>query len=183
MRSVLVVLLLVGVVVFAWRATPGSASDPVVTRLSALNGSAFDVAFMQELIPVDEEAVEIAMAATLNADHTDLLQWNQRLIERKNTQVHQMLGWLQAGGASPTHRNVGVATAPVKQMRSLTGAALEKVYLPLMAAHLDHSAALAALAGKRAGRSELRTYAQQIAQMDTQEAAMLRGWMHKWYPK
>src|SRR3972149_4581042 len=60
-------------------------------------------------LPAHEEAVEIAMAATLTADHTELLKWNQRLVERKNAQVRQMLTWLREAGASPAQRNVGVA--------------------------------------------------------------------------
>jgi len=50
----------------------------------------------------DEEAVEVAMAATLWADHTDLLKWNQRMIERKNAQVRQMLTLLSGVGSTPS---------------------------------------------------------------------------------
>ena len=92
--------------------------DPAVAALSRLSGSAFDVAFLQTLIPLHEEAVEIAMAATLNADHSELLKWNQRMVERKNAEVRRMLGWLQQAGHSPRKRMVGVASAPVKQMRA-----------------------------------------------------------------
>ena len=40
----------------------------------------------------------------------------------------QMIGWLKSMGASPTKRNAGVQTAPVKKMRSLKDAALEKAF-------------------------------------------------------
>jgi len=162
---------------------PSPTPHPTVAALTRLGGPAFDAAFMRELIPVHEEAIEIAMAATLNADHPELLRWNQVMIDRKSGQVRQMLAWLQEAGASPGKRNANVVTDPVKKMRSLSGAALERAYLPLIAAHLDHSAALAKVAASRATRQELRALAQTVVQVEGREAPMLRDWLRKWYPK
>lgn len=159
----------------------GTASHPAVAALAKLNGPTFDVAFMRELIPVHEEAIEIALAATLNADHPELLQWNQVMIDRKSSQVRQMLDWLQAAGAAPGRRNANVVTEPVRKVRGLKGAALEKVYLPMIAAHLEGSVALARLAVTRASRPEVRALAQHIVQTESREAAMLRGWLKRWY--
>lgn len=180
--AVLLLSVLVTGVGAAAPAAPPSPQDPVVAALSTLSGPSFDTAFLRALIPVDEEAVEVALAATLNADHPELLKWNQRLVERKNDQVRKMLGWLKDAGAAPGRRNVGVFTAPVKQMRSLKDAALERAYLPLMAAHLEASTRLAALAAQKASRPELRAFAAGIVKIETAEAVMLRGWLKKWYP-
>lgn len=177
--TLLLVLAVTGVLTAAPALTPQTAAT--IRSLSSLQGQAFDVAFLRALIPVHEEAVEVAMMATLNADHTELLKWNQRVVERKNEQVRSMLAWLKEMGAGPFRRNVGVQTAAVKKMRSMKDAALEKAYLPLMASHLEQSAALAALAIKKASRAEIRAFAQGIVKVETQEAAMLRGWMRKWY--
>ena len=163
--------------------SPSPTPNPTVAALARLSGQAFDVAFMRAIIPTHEEAVEIALAATLNADHPELLQWNQKVIDRKSGQVRQMLAWLQQAGASPAGRNAGVVTPPVKQMRALGGAALERVYLPMMAAHLDQSVALGALAATKAGKPELRTLAQGMVTVERQEAAMLRGWLKQWYSR
>jgi len=61
--------------------------------------------------------------------------------------------------------------------------ALEKTYLPLMAAHLEQSVALATLAARKASRPEVRAMAQQIVQTESREAAMLRDWLRQWYGK
>lgn len=127
--------------------------DPALASLARLNGQEFDVAFMRTLIPVHEEAVEIALAATLNADHPELLQWNQRMIDRKSGQVRQMLDWLQQAGAWPGRRSAGVVTDPVKKMRALRGAALERAYLPLMAAQRGGPPQNRVQAGWRGGQS------------------------------
>lgn len=156
--------------------------DPTLAALSRLTGPAFEVAFMRELIPIHEEAVEIAMAATLHADHTELLRWNQVMIDRKSAQVRQMLAWLQEAGVSPWRRNVNVVTEPVKKMRGLRGVALERAYLPLIAAHLERSTALARLAAAKADRQELRTMAQAIVAVEVKEVARLRAWLKAWYP-
>lgn len=158
-------------------------ADPTVVALSKLNGKDFDVAFMRALIPVHEEAIEIAMAATLNANHPELLQWNQVLIDRKSGQVRHMLAWLQETGASPAGRGAGVVTERVKKMRSLTGEALERAYLPMITTHLEKSTALAALAAAKAGRAEVKGMAQTLVKVERQETTMLRDWQKKWYPK
>ncbi len=157
------------------------APDPTLTRLSGLSGQAFDVAFLQALVPGDDEAVEIAMTATLYADHPEVLRWNQEYVERTRQQIRKMLTWLQEMGATPTERREGVATASVKKMRGLRDAALERAYLPLMASHLDHDVALARLAAKKATRPAVHTFAEETVKGGTQESARLRNWLKKWY--
>ncbi len=162
---------------------PAATPNPTVAALSRLSGQEFDVAFMRELIPIDEEAVEIVNSATLYADHPVLLQWNQRLIDRKTSQVNQMLSVLKQMNIAPGRRMVTVVSEPVKQMRSLRGAALEKVYIPLMVAHLGRSLELGKLAAIKAGRPEIRSLAETLVKAESQEVVMLRGWMAAWYPK
>jgi uncharacterized protein (DUF305 family) len=182
MRIVLAIGLLVLTSVSLSAAAPSTPpADPTVAHLASLKGGAFDIAVMQALIPVDDEAVEMAMTATLYADHPDLLHWNQSVVERKNDHVRKMLAWLQAAGAGPAERRAGVATASVKKLRTLRGAALERAYLPLMAAKLDQAAALARLASEKANRPELREFAKQTVRVESQDSAMLRGWMKRWY--
>ena len=182
MRIILTVLL------FALAATTALGAGTITAQTSAtakslngLSGSAFDAAFFKALIPVHEEAVEIAMAATLNADHKDLLKWNQRIVERKNAQVRQMVNWLHKMGSRPGKRVVGVQTASVKKIRTLKSTGLEKVYIPMMASHLDQSAAIAAVASKKASKPEYRAFAAGIVKVEKQESNMLRGWLRKWY--
>ncbi len=175
-------VVLSGLIVMALAAASfGAAPDPAVAKLSGLSGKAFDVAFLQTLIPMNDEAAEIAMTATLNADHTELLQWNQTFVEQQRAQVNKMLTWLDADGAKPTLRNEGVATAAVKQMRTLRGAALEKTYMSIIATHLDRSVALAKLATQKGSQPALRSFAGDVVKVDSQESTMLRGWLQRWY--
>jgi uncharacterized protein (DUF305 family) len=183
MRLVISLVLVAMLAATSMAASLTSATQATIKSLSSLSGSKFDVAFMQAFIPVHEEAVEIAMAATLNADHTQLLKWNQVVVERKNEQVRTMIAMLKASGARPAKRNVGVQTASVKKMRQLKDAALEKAYIPLMASHLDQTAALAQLASKKASRPELRALAAKIVKQENQDAATLRTWLKAWYKK
>lgn len=184
MRFLLLITVLVfGTASLAAGTTPKPALDPIVASLSRMSGSGFDVAYLQALVPEDEEVVEVAYVATHGGDHAELLQWNQVLIERKNGQVHQMLGILQAAGSTAPHRNVGMVTPAVKQMRGLGGAALEQAYIKYMTKHFDRDVALAQLAMKKTNRSQVKSLAQNIIQVETQEAAMVRGWLKKWYGK
>jgi len=180
------IVLAIGILVLAMASlAPGALSsppaDPTVARLSGLSGDAFDIAFLQAAIPVDDETIEMAMTATLYADHTELLRWNQAVMERKNAQIRKLLAWLQEDGARPTERKAGVATPSVKKLRTLRGPALERVYLPLMAAQLDRTATLARLASQKAHRPALRAFAKDDVRMEGQDSTTLRGWMKKWY--
>lgn len=185
---VFLMALVLGVVTLAVGGQPtGTPSKPVtdatVAALSRLSGSSFDVAYLQALIPEDEEVVEVAYVATHGGDHSELLQWNQQLIDRKSKQVQQMLGILQAAGATAPKRNVGVSTPTVKQMRGLGGAALEQAYINFLTKYFDRDISLAQLAMKKSSRSSVKALAQNIVQVESQEKAMVRSWLKKWYKK
>ncbi len=156
------------------------AADPATARLAGLKGPAFDVTFMQALIPINDEVIEMAMTATLYADHAELLRWNQVVVERKNDQVRKLLAWLQEAGAGPAGRRAGVATASVKKLRTLRGPALERAYLSLMAAQLDQAVSLARLASSKGSRPEVRDFATTVVRVDSQDSTMLKGWMKQW---
>jgi uncharacterized protein (DUF305 family) len=162
-------------------ATPAAPADPVITRLSSLHGKAFDVAYLQAVIPVADESVEMAMTATLYADHPDLLHWNQNFTEREHMQIQKEVAWLGELGSAPTQRNEGVATAAVKKLRTLRGPALERTYIALMTQHLDRTVALSKMAAQKADRPELRAFAAGAAAADGRDAATLRGWLMAWY--
>lgn len=162
-------------------ATPAVPTDPAVAKLSALHGHAFDVAYLQSVIPISDEAVEMAMTATLYADHPNLLHWNQDFTEREHTQIQKMVALLGQLGAQPTQRNEGVATAPVKKLRTLRGPALERTYIAMMTQHLDKTVAMSKLAAQRADQPELRAFASGVAAADGKDSATLRGWLTAWY--
>lgn len=166
-------------------ATPMPAAiptpHPALASLGRLAGRDLDVAAMRELVPRFEEDIEIAYAATLNADHPPLLQWNQRMVERKSGQVKQLLALLAAAGASPGRRGVNVVTADVKQMRQLRGAPLERRYLSLMIARFELNAAIADLVLQKGAGADLKTLARTIAAVERREMAMLRTWRKEWY--
>jgi uncharacterized protein (DUF305 family) len=155
-------------------------SDPTVAKLSMLHGKAFDVAYLQAMIPSDDEAVEIALTATLYADHSAILHWNQDYAEREHGTIKHMVGILEQLGAR-AQRNEGVATPSVKALRSLRGPALERKYVALMAAHFDHTVALSKLAASRANRADIRSMAAGIIAADSRDASKLRGWVSAWY--
>jgi len=161
--------------------SPAPTPHPALAPLVRLAGRDLDVAAMRELVPRFEEDMELAYAATLNADHPPLLQWNQRMIERKSGQVKQLLALLAAAGAAPRRRGVNVVTADVKQMRQLRGAPLERRYLTLMIARLELNAAIADLVLQQGAGADLKILARAIATVERRETAMLRAWRKEWY--
>ena len=178
----LIALFSLFVLLFASASLAGaSTQDPTVAKLSALHGKAFDVAYLQAVIPSDDEAVEMAMTATLYADHSALLHWNQDFTEREHVQIKRMLSLLESLGARPTARNEGVATAAVKQLRTLRGAALERKYIAMMTQNLDRTTQLSRMAAQKADRPEVRSFAASAAAAKSKDAATLRGWVSAWY--
>lgn len=178
-HAVAVIILLILLPLSASSAGAG-VSDTSVARLSALHGRAFDVAYLQAMIPSSDEAVEMALTATLYADHSALLHWNQDFVEREHGTIKHMVTVLEQLGAR-AQRNEGVATPSVKALRSLRGAALERKYVALMTAHFDHVVALSRLAASRANRSDIRSIAAGVIATDSKDAARLHGWVTAWY--
>jgi uncharacterized protein (DUF305 family) len=138
------------------------------------------VAYLQAMIPSDDEAVEMALTATLYADHSALLHWNQDFAEREHGTIKHMVTVLEQLGAR-AQRNEGVATPSVKALRSLRGAALERKYVALMTAHFNHTVAISKLAASRADRSDIRSIAASVLAIDSKDATQLRGWVTAWY--
>lgn len=157
-----------------------AGADPTVAKLSALHGRAFDVAYLQAMIPSDDEAVEMALTATLYADHSAILHWNQDFAEREHGTIKHMVSVLEQLGAK-AQRNEGVATPNVKALRALRGAALERKYVALMAAHFDHTVAISRLAATHASRSDIKSIAAGVVAADSKDAQKLRGWVSAWY--
>jgi uncharacterized protein (DUF305 family) len=162
-------------------AMSSAPANPTVAALSKLSGKTFEVAYMRELIPIHEEAIEIAYAATLNANHPELLQWNQRMIDRKGDQTRKALALLQEMGTTPGKRNVSQVTPKVKTMRSLGGENLEKVYIPMMIDHFGQSIAISKLAMTKASSQSIKDIAGVVVSAETQEQNMLRSWLKTWY--
>lgn len=155
--------------------------NPTLSALSKLTGRDLDVAALRELLPRFEEDVEIAYAATLNADHPALLQWNQRMIDRKSRQTKQMLAILTEMRVAPGRRGVSVVTPEVKQMRQLKSASLERRYLTLMVQRFEHNVAVAGLAAQQGLRPDLKALAGEITRVERQEILMLKNWFKEWY--
>jgi uncharacterized protein (DUF305 family) len=160
---------------------PTPTPNPTVAALARLAGRDLDVAAARELLARFEEEIEIAYAATLNADHPPLLQWNQKMIERKSTQIKTLLGLLAEASAAPGRRGVSVVTPDVKLMRQLKGGPLERRYLPLMIDRFDTNVAIADMASQKGASAGLRTLAGDIAKIERQETLMLRAWLKEWY--
>jgi len=155
--------------------------NPTVSALSKLTGRDLDIAALRELLPRFEEDVEIAYAATLNADHPALLQWNQRVIERKSNQIKALLALLRDMNAAPGRRGVSVVTPEVKQMRQLKGGPLERRYLPLMIERFGTNGAVAELAVRKGTSAGLKTLAGEITRTERREIAMMTAWLKEWH--
>jgi uncharacterized protein (DUF305 family) len=161
--------------------SPAATPNPTLAALARLSGAGLDVALLRELLPRFEEDIEIAYAATLNADHPPLLQWNQKMIERKSGQIKQYLAMLRDAKAAPGRRGVNIVTAEVKLMRQLKGAPLERRYMPLMIERFTHNVAVAELTVARSQHADLRALAAGVARIERQEIKMLQDWLKEWH--
>jgi uncharacterized protein (DUF305 family) len=165
------------------KVSPRTAATPnaTVVGLAKLTGRDLDIAVMRELLARFEEDTEITYAATLNADHPPLLQWNQKMIERKSGQIKALLGLLKEINAAPGRRGVNVVTPDVKQMRQMKGAPLERKFLPLMIERFETNVAIASLTADKGASEGLKTLAGSIARTERQEITMLKTWLKEWY--
>jgi uncharacterized protein (DUF305 family) len=157
--------------------------NPTIAALTKLAGRDLDVAVMRELLARFEEDVEITYAATLNADHPPLLQWNQKMIERKSGQIKTLLELLKEANAAPGRRGVNVVTPEVKQMRQLKGGPLERKFMPLLIERFETNVTIASLPAVKGASPGLKTLAATVSKTERQEIAMLKAWLKEWYGK
>lgn len=70
--------------------------NDMVKALEGKTGDEFDKAFIDHMIPHHEGAVEMAQLALQNANHQEIKDLSQAIIEAQEAEISQMHSWYES---------------------------------------------------------------------------------------
>lgn len=130
-------------------ATNGSAESTDGSGTGAEPNDA-DLAFVRDMIPHHQQALEMARMATQGTDDPEILQLAAKIEAAQDPEIEQMTGWLEAWGddAPPTsmdHGDMGHGTGEempgmmtaeeMAELDGLQGTNWERMFLAMMIRH------------------------------------------------
>lgn len=159
--------------------TPHTAMAAAPTDLATLQGEAFDIAFMTQMIAHHREAV--AMADELLANHPPgaVREAAEAIRAAQEPEIEQMTAWLVSWyGVEPASGGMaGMDTANAMAVAAEGSSDPDAAFLEAMIEHHLGAIDMAGLALARATRGELRAMARDIVVVQANEIFEYQEWL------
>ena len=163
-----------------------------------------DAHFIEQMIPHHEDAITMAKLALTKAQHSEIKQLSQSIIESQSREIDQMKDWYQEwyGREVPEGSQVmGQHGTPLRQgsagqvgqmhmgmmgnatdMTRLEQAAdFDKVFIEEMIPHHQMAVMMASMLKNGTQRPEMAQLADDIITAQTREINQMRQWYDAWY--
>lgn len=153
-----------------------------VDELAALQGEAFDIAFLDMMIPHHRSALDMAQIALERAERPEVREAAQAIVDAQEAEIAQMTGWLQEWyGREPTGMGHGMGMdAEVEALRVVADEEFDVAFLQAMIPHHQGAIAMAELVPDRTARPELLDLSEAIITSQQAEIDEFRGWIEAW---
>lgn len=168
---------------------------------------AFDLLFIDMMIPHHKSAVAMAQIALVRGEHQEVRSLAQQIISSQQDEIAQMQAWRDAwfpGAATMpmdqmnrtmdslmgtpsagAGRVSGMATMmnPAAEAAALCNAtgSFDQAFLQMMIPHHQSAVAMAQVALRRAMHPEIKTLAQAIIASQQKEIGQMQGWLTAWH--
>jgi uncharacterized protein (DUF305 family) len=193
--------LLIGVIatgVFANRAVnsyhPGMMSMIGLGQTSQMMGS-IDGHFIEQMIPHHDDAITMGKLALENAEHQEIRDLGQNIIEAQSAEIDQMKSWYQTwfNASVPdifsgTRRGMGSGMMNGGMMNNesdieflSTARPFDKAFIEEMIPHHQMAVMMAQMLKASTTRPEMKQLANNIIETQTNEIEQMRGWYSQWY--
>ncbi|MDQ2807599.1 MAG: DUF305 domain-containing protein [Chloroflexota bacterium] len=158
--------------------------------------AAFEIAFMQAMIPHHQGAIAMAQLAPTRAAHADVKDLATRIITDQSREIAQMTGWLQSwygttpqagtpagmgGMGSGMGGMMGSMNGDTTALAALTGDAFDREFLIEMRTHHQMALMMTQAVPTRAVHPELQTLGRNILRNQAAEITQFESWLHTWY--
>lgn len=161
-------------------AEPGSEGrldkpSETLTMLQSLEGSAFEVAFLKQMIHHHRSAIAMGQLVPERAQSEELKGLASKMVGAQESEVGKMTKWLDEWhDATPQQQFVDErANAEMKrqmeQLRGARGSAFDRLFVAAMSEHHREGVAMADLLGRRTARDDLRAFAAKMKQDQAKE--------------
>lgn len=156
---------------------------------------AFDVRFIDSMVPHHETAIAMAQLASERAAHAEIKRFAAEVIATQKSEITQMESWRRAwartdpaapkdAGASPPEATVGgtgMSGDMQKQLEGLRKADhFDEAFLKAMLPHHESAIEMAKSAVDRAEHVALRDLARHIVDAQTRDINRMEGWRRAW---
>lgn len=157
---------------------PGSGS-------STMDSAALDEqAFLEQMVPHHESAIEMATVALEKADRPEVRGLAQQIIAAQESEIADMKAWhrqwfggeLVAGTTGP-HANVDM-----NELQQATGADFDRAFLRLMIPHHASAIMMAESVMMGSPREEVGMLADGIIAAQAKEIGQMQQWREQWFP-
>lgn len=169
----------------AW-ASPLGQTQSNMEHLKMLSGKDFEIDFMSEMIQHHTSALDMAKLVPDRANHQELKDAAQKIIDSQTQEISQMTGWLQqwyniAPKQGMMQPMAGMGMSDMMDLQSLKGDTFDEKFLTMMRMHHMGAVEMAQLVPSRATHTELKTLAQNIISSQSAEIQQFDGWLKTWY--
>lgn len=175
-----------------------AAAVGVVPASASAKANAADRAFVREMVPHHEMAVEMAKMARMQGDHAQIKQLAADIISAQNKEIRELktiarsIGVTPASAGSMDHMQMmddaealGVpmdAMGMDMNMDELDGAKpFDRMFITMMTAHHKGAIVMAKAELKKGVNARLRSIARAIVSAQTREIRQMAAWKKAWY--
>jgi uncharacterized protein (DUF305 family) len=155
----------------------GNAAAPSSAAAQAGNHNEADVKFSLNMIPHHEQTIQIADLATKRGSSEKVKVVAAEILSAEEKEIQTMTGWLRSWNvpipSAEEHGGMampGMLTAEdVKALEAANGAAFDKIFLPMVAKHLQNGVAMAKEVLQTGQHADTKTLAGKIIEGQEQQ--------------
>jgi uncharacterized protein (DUF305 family) len=166
----------------------GAMGDSGAKALAKLNGKAYDIAWMSQMIEHHRGAVEMSQMCVKTCSDKDVKMAAQKIINAQDKEIKQMNTWLKSWyNTKADPKQMALMKADMKPMMDSSMAGMkpmagmahqtDRSFLEGMIPHHEHAVAMGKDAAKRALRPELRKFGQNVVNDQSKEIKQFQGWL------
>lgn len=166
--------------------TSGTQRAPTSSKDAA--SVPYDLQFIDTMMVHHQSAVDMAKLAATKAQHTELKDYAQTIVQDQEREVAQMGEWRKQWYADqPKAENMdmpgmmdSMKGMDMGHMKMLEGADFDLMFLDMMIPHHQGAVTMSKDALLKAEHTEIKTLAQQIMDAQQKEIEMMNNWKTAW---
>jgi uncharacterized protein (DUF305 family) len=173
------------------QATSSSDAADGGSKFASLKGEAFDEAYIGDMISHHEGAVNMAEMVNGAAQHQELKDMAQAIMQAQSQEITKMRTWQTDWGYEQTMGGHGMHTGSANDMAGdmmnmsdqlvdLTGSAFDKKFLELMIEHHQQAVDMSKYADANASHAEVKDLAIMIISAQEREINQMKQWQKDW---
>lgn len=157
--------------------------DGALSDLEALEGEEFEVAYVNQIIPHHEGALEMAQAVVDRAPNQEVRDAAARIIEDQQREIEELTAFLKDtyGREVKPDQRMAMDPSMMKQMESVDPAMAEQMFLLGMREHHQTAIEMGEIALKKAQSEEILSQAENMVSSQRAEQKEFAGYLEDFY--